>query len=199
MGNAYDNFTPGQKMALLDVGYQRPASMIAAAKCLIKGDLEGAERNLFVRQAGNQRNLNRRAAFNGEIGTQINNNTNGVRVAAKPTGSPTGIYASTGSATEPVAMDWFNNVGTNDYSFTPTPEDTRIQDAMSTINNINNSRRIPLFETINPVQEAAEQRAIASTPITVTDIDPYGIYSTNHLAEPASEEGIYLLPNTVNI
>ena len=63
----YNSLTPGQKMAYLDTGYQRPASMVKAAKVHKEKGANAASQVIGVPGFG-ERNAARRAAFNGEGG-----------------------------------------------------------------------------------------------------------------------------------
>lgn len=197
---AYRALTPGQKMALLDVGYQRPLSMINAATCLRKGDLAGAERNLFVKQAGDQRNLNRRAAFNGRIGPTDAfpdshlgsgpapgraNYDNVVKASEIYSRKPRAFNETVTPTINPYNMDmgelavnqWFNELLNKRRAEEVAPQELTSNEALASI--VSSPRRQPTpieFEVADPVVEAAEQQAIAEKPSvisTIMGIDPY--------------------------
>lgn len=65
----YNSLTPGQLMGYLDTGYQRPASMIAAAKIHRQKGAQAAADALHVNGPFAQRNAARRAAFTGNWGS----------------------------------------------------------------------------------------------------------------------------------
>lgn len=197
---AYRALTPGQKMALLDVGYQRPASMVAAAKCLRNGDLAGAERNLFVKQAGDQRNLNRRAAFNGRIGPTDAfpdshlgsgpapgraNYDNVIKAGEIYSRKPRAFNETVTPTINPYNMDmgelavnqWFNELLNKRRAEEVAPQELTSNEALASI--VSNPRRQPTpieFEAADPIVEIAEQQAIAEKPnviSTILGIDPY--------------------------